>query len=92
MTDQDSKVPEGYFCPVCNAELARDLRNKLSEKLPPLSVLMMALEMLADSGCPGEYLRSVYQWSKRYGVTSDELSDNEKDKLALLKWKEWASR
>lgn len=85
--------PEGlYYCPKCNGEMARDLATHMKEELPHLSVAMMAIEILNDCKCPPKILGPVWEWSRTYLRDFDGLSGEDKEKLKLIKWQEWARR
>ena len=92
LKERENTKPEGYYWPTCNSQMARDLKNRMLETLPPLSVAMMAVSILEDSGCPAKMLKTVYEWAGRTFRDFDGLNDVEREKLNLLKWQEWATK
>jgi hypothetical protein len=88
----EREAKEEMYCPVCNAQMARDLTNRISKNLPSLSVVMMAIEMVSESGCPGKLLTPIYEWAEADCGSRDGLTDEEKEKLKLVKWSQWATQ
>ena len=85
------EIPEDYFCPKCNHKMTLDMvAHMKADGMPVVFVVNMALHILADAGCPTNLLKSVSEWLKTYGENISELTEEEQDKLALVKWKRWA--
>ncbi len=87
-----NEAKEEMYCPICNAQMARDLTNRISKHLPTLSVVMMAIEMIRESGCPAKLLTPIYEWARVDCGSEDGLTDGEREKLKLVKWTQWASQ
>ena len=90
----ENKIPEEYFCPKCNTKMMQDLVATMQKdlELPTLQTVLMGLDILGTSGCPGKLLQPIYEWTKTYGKNKNELNEEEQEKLKLIKWQEWARR
>ncbi len=85
--------PKDYFCPRCNYRMTLDMVAKLkADGIPTMSIVNIALHILSDAGCPTNLLKSVSEWSRKYGDNINELSEEEQDKLQLVRWKLWAEK
>lgn len=78
-----------YFCPKCNEKMSRNFVIALREgseggKFADMTTLHMAFNILADSRCPQNILESIREWID--GRSEVSISDEEMDKLKLLKW------
>ena len=92
MKKSEKNLPEHYFCPKCNAKATEDLIAKLKgDGMPTLYIINMALNILSDARCPNELLQKVAGWARKYNDSSSGLTEEEEDKLKLLKWKRWAN-
>lgn len=84
---------EDYFCPKCNYKMTLDMVASLkADGIPPMLVVNMALHILSDACCPTNILKSLSEWAKTYGGNLNEFSEEEQDKLRLVKWKAWATK
>jgi len=87
------KPTEDYFCPQCNYKMTLDLVAKFkADGMPMMHIVNMSLHILSDAGCPTNVLKSISEWMKKYGDNIREVTEEEKDKLALVKWKNWAMK
>ncbi len=89
----EDKPPEDYFCPKCNHKMTLDMVAKFKDDgMPTMYIVSMALHILSDANCPINILKSVSEWMKKYGDNIDKLTEEEQNKLALVKWKNWATK
>jgi len=85
------KLPEHYFCPKCHTEATEDFILALKKDLPAFQVVNMALHILVDARCRIEFLTPIAKWAIKYNSPeTSNLDPEEQDKMALIKWKEWA--
>ena len=87
------ELPESYFCPKCGTKADQDFIAALKKELPSYYVVRMALEILFDAHCPTNLLKQLGEWSSKYNrPETNDLNPEEVDKMALIKWREWANK
>jgi hypothetical protein len=83
------------FCPKCNYKMARDFiaRARNNDELPCFWTILFAINILTEAGCPLDLIKQVHSWASKQNVEyKDGLTPEEKERLALIKWNEWATQ
>ena len=87
-----TETSESKYCPACNKKIDQAFARKMiAEGIPPVAVLRMGINIMAETGCPTELLKPIVKWAMTQGERVETFSQEEQDRLDLLKWNRWAT-